>query len=53
MDLAVETQIEDRQCIKDIFRKVGFGFWPVRPARSFQNRANAVGLLIEQLRHFQ
>ena len=53
MDLAVETQIENRKSFKDICRKVGFGFWPVRPARSFQNGANAVGLLIQQLRHFQ
>ena len=45
MDLAVETQIKNRKSFKDIFRKVGFGFWSVRPARRFQNRANAVGLM--------
>ena len=53
MDLAVETQIENRKSFKNIISKVGFVSWPVRPARSFQNGANAVGLLIKQLRHFQ
>jgi len=53
MDLAVETQIKNRKSFKDIFRKVGFGFWSVRPARIFQNCTNAVGLLIQQLPHCQ
>jgi len=53
MDLAVETQIKNRQSKKNILGDFVLLPRPMRPARSFQNRANAVGLLIEQLRHIQ
>ena len=53
MDLAVDTQIEDRQSVMDILDDFIAAFVQVRPARSFQNSANAIGLLIQQLRHLQ